>query len=50
MRDYDFEELKREEMEVVNGGTSQVDNYSTTNVVDKVKSFFNNIKEYFRGN
>lgn len=47
MRNYDFEELKREEMEVVNGGTSQINTTTNTSIMEKLQNVFNNIKEYF---
>jgi len=50
MREYDLQEMKREEMEEVNGGMSQVDTKGTTSFFDSLKNTFNNIIDFFRGN
>ncbi len=47
MREYDLQEMKRAEMEDVNGGTSQVTNAANTNIMDSIINVFNDIKDYF---
>lgn len=47
MREYDLQEMKVDELEEVNGGTSQVDNSTRTGLLDSVISIFNNIKDFF---
>lgn len=50
MREYDLQEMKVEEMEEVNGGTSQTTVYQEGGFVDTLKNMINSIKDFFRGN